>query len=759
MNDCLFPKEIIGQNCSGIAHPNEELLTQSRSGNSSGVKFILRHCNGIDINTKRLDVDSIPLIYASEYGHSDILQLLLEEEGIDINKADYKGRTALHHACHQGYTEAVELLVQEMSIDMNKADKEGQTPLHSAFCTSFCAPLRHDPSYEGHSEVIQLLLQKKSIDINKADNGGRTALYFAAQKGNSGVAKTLLQRPEIDINKSPGRWPPLWEASSNNHTEIVQLLLEHPKTNITKGIPAFECNIKVAKLIFNKDVTEMEQGQKLLVATLLGDERQVTTLLEVNNTLINSNDSLQRTLLFWASTRNNINISTLLLRNPQILVNRRSIHGATALYQASRYGLLEMVTLLLEHPRIAVNLATLDRKTPLIEASFHGHYKVVERLLSVVNIDVNYGTFDGKTALSYAVLKDKPDVLELLLRCPKTDTHLVDEEYMTAFDRAKDRNQTQSIKLFTSRGKQQIKKGHTCCSKFINRGIHIAVKKQDLKWIKTFLVCPGIEINVHNNDGYTPLNMAVDKGLTEMVKIFLGHQRIDVNKLNTGQKQNVVLIASERRDTEILRLLLEHPQTFVNQKDVNGYTAMSMAVKNLKKPGRGKVDRKYLEVVYLLLKCPKTDVSISFDELQQAVGLQKASKMRKTALEAEPSCCLNVKESLLSAAWVGDFRAIRGLLQCPGSKSNINTVDGKGRTQLYIASMMDHLQAVKVLSNNKHADVNLGARFDGGTPFSIASEKSHFNVLRSLIVNGQPDEDKGWCTDNWAQHLQPCNWN
>ena len=376
-------------------------------------------------------------------------------------------------------------------------------------------------------------------------------------------------------------------------------------------------------------------------------------------------------------------------------------------------------------------------------------------LLSVVNIEVNHATFNGKTALIYAVSLQRHDTIELLLRCPQTDSSLIDEEYKTALDRAKDRNDTESEDLFESRGTLQITKGHTCCSETINRGLHRAVRSKDLTWIKRFLICPGIDINVGNNDGYTPLNLATEKGLTEMVKIFLNDQRIDVNKPNTRGNQNVLLIASEGGHVAILRLLLLHPQTFVNMEDTNGATALSVAIQKYGTDSWFNTEygsRKYFRILKLLLKCPKLEVPDGNFEVLDEV-FPELNEIRSVARDVKQSCCLQTKENLLNAAWVGDFRAIRGLLHCPDSESNANIADEKGRTPLYIASMMGHQQAVNVLLSSEHTDVNINERVVGGTAFSIASEKSHFKVMRVLTENGQSDGNKGWCRDNWAK---PC---
>ena len=49
------------------------------------VKFILDNCNGVDINSEDR-FENTPLIKASQNGHHDIVNLLLDKDGIDINR-------------------------------------------------------------------------------------------------------------------------------------------------------------------------------------------------------------------------------------------------------------------------------------------------------------------------------------------------------------------------------------------------------------------------------------------------------------------------------------------------------------------------------------------------------------------------------------------------------------------------------------------------------------------------------------------------
>ena len=118
------------------------------------------------------------------------------------------------------------------------------------------------------------------------------------------------------------------------------------------------------------------------------------------------------------------------------------------------------------------------------------------------------------------------------------------------------------------------------------------------------------------------------------------------------------------------------------------------------------------------------------------------------------TCCLKVGENLINSAWLGDYRAMRGLLLCPDAA--INVMDKKGRTPLYIASWMNHVKVIETILNDTQIDANIGNFVDQNTPFSIASQKNHFEVMEKLINHVKMDEGKGWSVDCWApQSVRP----
>ena len=84
-----------------------------------------------------------------------------------INRADSKGRTAIHFASSRGSDEIVHLLL-EHGANPNVQDCTGNTPLHLAACTH-------------HIRVITLLL-RFGADVSATDAFGKTPLHLALSR-------------------------------------------------------------------------------------------------------------------------------------------------------------------------------------------------------------------------------------------------------------------------------------------------------------------------------------------------------------------------------------------------------------------------------------------------------------------------------------------------------------------------------------------------------------------------------------------------
>ena len=68
---------------------------------------------------------------ACRNGQKSIVQIFLKKGGIDINKRDQEGNTALYYACQKGYRDIVSLLLDN-DADASCVNNRSESPLHGA---------------------------------------------------------------------------------------------------------------------------------------------------------------------------------------------------------------------------------------------------------------------------------------------------------------------------------------------------------------------------------------------------------------------------------------------------------------------------------------------------------------------------------------------------------------------------------------------------------------------------------------------------
>ena len=552
------------------------------------------------------------------------------------------------------------------------------------------------------------------------------------------------------------------------------VLLEYPMKVRFSSFFSFE------KLLFNKlflfILTELicnnmtNLGEEIMNKETWKDEARVELIIDCMKHDVNTADISGETILMKSTKENHTDMVRVLLGSPFLDVNKGTEDGTTALHMASMQENFNVIKLLLSHPNLDPNQVNNNYMTGLMEASHNGHFEVVELLLRHPAIDVNKVNLHRKSALFFACEWGRLEVVRLLLRCPTTKTDLHDEDEKIAAMYAS--NYTEIIQSFDDRP-TLIGSGHTCCSEDMKRGLQISAKNGHLAMTRALMKCNGMDLNNgygsdrpplyiasrENNfdivetllldskidinrivNGETALLAATEEGHAEAVRILLLHPDIDTNIGKRGNAGSALFIASEIGHSGIVQDLLLQPQIDVNNRyGIESMTALAMASM-----------KGYLNVVKLLLRCPKTQFNINEMDIfegQDDSGLS----YRNTLLKSKHTCCLNKNAGLLKAAISGDHRAIKGLGQCPNA--DINTVDAKGRTPLYLTSLFGHAKATEELLKQENIDFNKGRRIDGLTPFSIASLKVHVQIMRILIQHSYKNDldiDNGWLRDVWT---------
>ncbi|XP_019113529.1 ankyrin repeat and SAM domain-containing protein 1A isoform X3 [Larimichthys crocea] len=173
-----------------------------------------KRCGPFDpyINAKNNDNET-PLHCAAQYGHSQVVRLLLEEL-TDPTMRNNKFETPLDLAALYGRLEVVKLLLSAHP-NLLSCNTKKHTPLHLA-------------SRNGHLSVVEVLLDA-GMDINYETEKG-SALHEAALFGKADVVQKLLSAG-IDVNivdqKGLAALDTVKDMPSQKSREIVALILGH----------------------------------------------------------------------------------------------------------------------------------------------------------------------------------------------------------------------------------------------------------------------------------------------------------------------------------------------------------------------------------------------------------------------------------------------------------------------------------------------------------------------------------------------------
>ncbi len=151
----------------------------SLGGHEEAVELLLEHGAKLNITSKQ---GLTPLFVAARAGRTEIVEILSELNGINLEGGDALAHSPLSIAVMNGHLRIVVRLLQS-GADPHAKNNDGMLPLHIA-------------AQRGHGEVVVALLRvlkKRKGNIDERDKLGNTPLHYATKTGRKELVRELLQ--------------------------------------------------------------------------------------------------------------------------------------------------------------------------------------------------------------------------------------------------------------------------------------------------------------------------------------------------------------------------------------------------------------------------------------------------------------------------------------------------------------------------------------------------------------------------------------
>ncbi|MEC4895994.1 MAG: ankyrin repeat domain-containing protein [Oscillatoria sp. PMC 1051.18] len=324
-----------------ITNPIRKIQSAALSGDLETVRSCLE--KGVDPDI-RAGQYVAPICIATNYGHKEIVELLIEY-GADINQGldEEHGVNPLLGAAIEQYKE-IEKIYLELDAEIG---------IHYA-------------ALRGHTEKVRSFIEQEK-PLNSMRNRGMTPLHLAAMGGHKEIVELLLENgANIDLS-TPVSESPLHQAVRHDRKEVVELLIDRgAKTDYdgSRGSP-----LHLAVVLNNLEMLELLINKGLDV-----------------NMQLSSRTGLP---LYEAAWEGHTEIAELLLNNGADLNSYNTFSGNTPLHIAAWKGHLSMVRLLIRH---GANVNALTRgfsmDTPLHLAKTNGKREMMRLLESHGGLDI-----------------------------------------------------------------------------------------------------------------------------------------------------------------------------------------------------------------------------------------------------------------------------------------------------------------------------------------------------------------------------------
>ena len=288
--------------------------------------------------------------------------------------------------------------------------------------------------------------------------------------------------------------------------------------------------------------------------------------------------------------------------------------------------------------------------------------------------------------------------------------------------------------------------------------IEKAIENGNAQLVRLLLEFHDLDLNQASDTDLTPLIAAIVAGHCLIVKLLIGDNRTDVNKLSKGKTALSWAVAT--RNSETVTILVGCRRVDQNLKDDDGETPLCCAIEtdigaivkllleagaDPNQPGIAglsplslAIEKQQTHAVKVIIECDRTKLDLNssgITPLSRAARLGNDEIVRLLLKNgADPnSLDLSGTTPLTSAVIANKPRNVMALVQAHTIQIN---KDGGAGSALWHAAKMGNAELVELLLKTDGIDVNLGHSVDG-PPLVVSVRRGHGKVIQVLLkANG-----------------------
>ncbi|XP_047363247.1 rabankyrin-5 isoform X1 [Vespa velutina] len=591
----------------------------------------------------------------------------LLQAGIDPNLQDQRGWTALHSCISEKNKPIFNLLVASKNINLDARTNKDDTPL--------CLAMKIDPFKSFFAK--ELLLREATPNPVYKDTGD-TLLHVLIRENKEEAALFLTEYCKDNLTKTNNDgYTILHEACKIGSKQLTKVLLQHGIPTDMVTLTTEDAPIHIAVSHFYLDIVE-----ELLNAK--GANLQLNLKNKAKETPLS--------LAIKAPFKKGKDIVLALIK-AGANVNQRNEEGLTLLHQSILKEDSATAIFLLENDA-EMNVKTANGETPL-QLCVHCRLSEVVEALCRRGVDTSVGC-----PLWDALDSDQEDTASILVKhgadadCwgPGPDGCL-----QTLLHRAIDENKEDIAQFLIRSGcdlnaprrpgpngaggdeaKDECTPLHLCC-------------QWGLEQVVQTLIEHGADVNARDAEGKTPVHVAIQNQHSQIISLLLCHPNIDLNKRD---KKGLTPFAAALtvRNNKAAQAILERLPKAAEQYDNKGRNFLHTAIQ--------KGD---MESILFLLSI-QVDVNSRVHDVTQTPPLHLA-------------------------AISGNEMLVRSLIL---AEARVNDTDANRNTALHAAAKAGHATVVSALLHN---NINFDAvNADGDNALHVAVREGHVSVVRTLLT-------------------------